>query len=96
MLTGGQVISEELGLKLENVTVEQLGRAKRVVVDKDNTTIIGGGGDTKRDRWPHRADPARDREDHQRLRPREAAGAAGEARPAASPSSGSVRPPKPR
>jgi chaperonin GroEL len=47
VLTGGQVISEELGLKLENVTIEQLGRAKRVVVDKDNTTIIGGSGDRK-------------------------------------------------
>jgi len=43
-LTGGQVISEELGLKLEDVELAQLGRAKRVVVDKDNTTIIGGGG----------------------------------------------------
>ena len=42
------MISEELGLKLENVTLEQLGRAKRVVVDKDNTTIIGGGGDRAR------------------------------------------------
>jgi chaperonin GroEL len=44
-LTGGQVISEELGLKLESVTLDQLGRAKRVVADKDNTTIIGGGGE---------------------------------------------------
>ena len=47
VLTGGQVISDELGLKLEHVTLEQLGRAKRVVVDKDNTTIIGGAGDRK-------------------------------------------------
>jgi len=47
-LTGAMVVSEELGLTLEHVTVEQLGRAKRVVVDKDNTTIIGGGGDRKR------------------------------------------------
>ena len=47
ILTGAQVISEDLGLKLENVTMEQLGRAKRVVVDKDNTTIIGGSGDSK-------------------------------------------------
>jgi chaperonin GroEL len=47
-LTGAQVVSEELGLTLEHVTIEQLGRAKRVVVDKDNTTIIGGGGDRKR------------------------------------------------
>jgi chaperonin GroEL len=47
-LTGAQVVAEELGLTLEHVTVEQLGRAKRVVVDKDNTTIIGGGGDKTR------------------------------------------------
>jgi chaperonin GroEL len=46
-LTGGQVISEELGIKLEHVSLQQLGKAKRVVVDKDNTTIIGGGGDRK-------------------------------------------------
>jgi chaperonin GroEL len=44
VLTGGQVISEELGLKLENATLEGLGRAKRVVIDKDNTTIIDGKG----------------------------------------------------
>jgi chaperonin GroEL len=44
ILTGGQVIAEELGLKLENVKASDLGRAKRVVVDKDNTTIIGGAG----------------------------------------------------
>jgi chaperonin GroEL len=47
ILTGGQVIAEELGLKLENVEIGQLGRAKRVVVDKDTTTVIGGGGDPK-------------------------------------------------
>lgn len=47
VLTGGQVIAEELGLKLENAKIEQLGRAKRVVIDKDNTTIIGGAGDRK-------------------------------------------------
>jgi chaperonin GroEL len=44
VLAGGMVISEELGLKLENVGLSQLGQAKRVVVDKDNTTIIGGTG----------------------------------------------------
>src|SRR5262249_17940581 len=47
ILTGGQVISEELGLKLENVTLKDLGRAKRVVVDKDNTTLIDGAGPKK-------------------------------------------------
>ncbi len=46
-LTGGQVIAEELGLKLEHANLEQLGRCKRVVVDKDNTTIIGGAGERK-------------------------------------------------
>ncbi|MFO0743198.1 MAG: chaperonin GroEL [Labilithrix sp.] len=44
-LTGGQVIAEELGLKLENVTISDLGRAKRVALDKDNTTIVDGAGD---------------------------------------------------
>jgi chaperonin GroEL len=47
-LTGAMVVSEDLGLVLEHVTIEQLGRAKRVVADKDKTTIIGGGGDRKR------------------------------------------------
>jgi chaperonin GroEL len=47
VLTGAEVISEELGLKLENVGMQQLGRAKRVVVDKDTTTIVGGAGDRK-------------------------------------------------
>ena len=47
ILTGGQVISEELGLKLENVTLKDLGRAKKVVIDKDNTTIIDGAGARK-------------------------------------------------
>jgi chaperonin GroEL len=45
ILTGGRFIAEELGLKLENVGIESLGKAKRVIVDKDNTTIVGGGGD---------------------------------------------------
>jgi chaperonin GroEL len=47
VLTGGQVIAEELGFKLVNVKIEQLGTAKRVVVDKDNATIIGGAGGRK-------------------------------------------------
>jgi chaperonin GroEL len=45
ILTGGQVISEEVGLKLENATLDLLGRAKRVIIDKDNTTIVDGHGD---------------------------------------------------
>jgi chaperonin GroEL len=43
-LTGGKAVTEDLGIKLENVKVEDLGRAKKVVIDKDNTTIIEGGG----------------------------------------------------
>jgi chaperonin GroEL len=45
VLTGGQVISEEVGFKLENAVVSDLGRAKRIVVDKDNTTLIDGAGE---------------------------------------------------
>src|SRR2546426_6217761 len=48
ILTGGQVISEELGLKLENIKLTDLGRAKRVTIDKDNTTIVEGYGDPKK------------------------------------------------
>ncbi|GHT44945.1 60 kDa chaperonin 2 [Planctomycetales bacterium] len=44
ILTGGQVISEDLGIKLENVTLEQLGSAQQITVDKDNTVIVKGGG----------------------------------------------------
>jgi len=44
ILTGAKVVAEELGLKLENVTLTELGKAKRVVSDRENTTIIGGGG----------------------------------------------------
>jgi chaperonin GroEL len=47
ILTGGQLIAEELGIKLENVTFDQLGQAKRVVLDKDRTTVIGGAGDAQ-------------------------------------------------
>src|SRR2546425_1033954 len=44
VLTGGQAVSEDLGLKLENLTLKDLGRAKKITVDKDNTTIIEGAG----------------------------------------------------
>ena len=45
ILTNGEVITEEMGLKLENTTLSQLGRARRVVVGKDTTTIVDGAGD---------------------------------------------------
>src|SRR5438045_3023384 len=44
ILTGGQVISEDLGIKLENVTLDMLGRAKKIMIEKENTTIVDGGG----------------------------------------------------
>ncbi|HEY1944648.1 MAG TPA: chaperonin GroEL, partial [Roseiarcus sp.] len=47
ILTGGQAISEDLGIKLENVTLAMLGKAKKVMIDKENTTIVNGGGKKK-------------------------------------------------
>jgi chaperonin GroEL len=47
VLTGGQAISEDLGIKLENVTIAMLGKAKKVMIDKENTTIVNGGGKKK-------------------------------------------------
>ena len=47
ILTGGQMISEELGIKLEAITVKDLGSAKRIIIDKDNTTIVDGAGNKK-------------------------------------------------
>ena len=79
ILTGGKAITEDLGIKLENVKLEDLGRAKRVTIDKDNTTIVDGARQARRHRRPREADPQPDREDHLRLRPREAPGAAGQA-----------------
>ena len=78
-LTGGQVVAPEVGLKLDQVGLEVLGQARRVVVTKDNTTIVDGGGDTGRGRRPRQPDQGRDREHRLRLGPREAPGAAGEA-----------------
>src|SRR5207244_6923746 len=47
ILTGGKAITEDLGIKLENIKLEDLGRAKKVVVEKDNTTLVEGAGKTK-------------------------------------------------
>ena len=80
VLTAGQMISEDLGIKLENVTLEMLGRAKRVRIEKENTTIIDGAGKKKDIEAPRRADQGADRGDDLGLRPREAPGAPGEAR----------------
>ena len=74
-LTGGQVIAPEVGLKLDQVGLEVLGTARRVVVTKDNTTIVDGAGDAGRGRGPGQPDQGRDREHRLRLGPREAPGA---------------------
>ena len=80
ILTGGQAISEDLGIKLENVTINMLGRAKKVMIDKENTTIVHGAGKKADIEARVDADQGADRGDHLRLRSREAAGAAGQAR----------------
>ena len=80
VLTGGELISEDLGIKLENVTVQMLGKAKRVTITKDDTTIVDGAGKKADIEAPHRPDQAADRGHHLRLRQGEAAGASGQAR----------------
>jgi chaperonin GroEL len=68
ILTGGQVISEDLGIKLENVTLDMLGTAKKVAITKETTTIVDGAGskDDIRAAW---SDQGADRGNHFRLRP---------------------------
>ena len=79
ILTGGQVISEEVGLKLESTGIELLGQARKVVVTKDETTIVEGAGDA--DQIDGRVNQIRAEieKSRLRLRPREAAGAPGQA-----------------
>ena len=79
ILSGAEVITEEMGLKLENTKLSQLGRARKVVVDKDSTTIVDGAGDSEGIKSRIKQLKRRDREHRLGLRPREAAGAAGEA-----------------
>ena len=90
ILTGGTVISEDLGIKLENVTLDMLGRAKKVAIDKENTTIVDGVGKKIEIEARVEADQGADRGDDLGLRPREAAGASWRSSPAAWPSSRSA------
>ena len=80
ILTGGRAITEDLGIKLENIKLEDLGKAKKVTIDKDNTTIVEGARHDGGHRGPRQADPRAGRGHDLGLRPREAAGAAREAR----------------
>ena len=61
ILTNGQVISEDLGIKLENVTLDMLGSAKKVVINKDDTTVVDGVGEKSANRRPHQPDSQADR-----------------------------------
>ena len=78
VLTGGQFLSEDLGLKLENVTLEQLGNAEKVIITKEDTTIVNGGGTREAVVRSRFADSRTDRFDRFRLRPRKARRAFGE------------------
>ncbi len=79
ILTGGQFISDDLGLKLENVGPGNARHVRRLVITKENTTIVGGKGDKAAIAGRSDADQAPDREHRQQLRQGEAAGAAGQA-----------------
>ena len=95
ILTGGEVITEEMGLKLENTQISQLGRARRVVIAKDNTTIVDGAGEPT----PSRAASTRSRRRSRTPTPTSIARScrsASPSSPAVSPSSRSARPPRRR
>ena len=96
ILTGGQVIAEELGLKLENVTISDLGRAKRVTIDKDNTTIVDGAGEKEKIKGRIAEIRAPDREHHAATTTARSSRSASRSSSAASRSSRSARRPRPR
>jgi chaperonin GroEL len=70
ILTGGTVVSEERGLTLEKTTLEMLGTAERVTIDKDNTTVVNGAGNSARHQYACRANQISNRKHHVRLRQR--------------------------
>ena len=80
VLTGGQVVSEDLGIKLENVTLDMLGEAKKVEITKDETTVVDGAGKQKEIDERVNQIKAQIEETTERLRPRKAAGAPRQAR----------------
>ena len=93
ILTGGQVISEEVGLKLENADLDLLGRARKVVVTKDETTIVEGAGDRTRSRAGSTRSAPRSRSRTPTTTARSSRSASPSS-PAASPSSRRARPPR--
>ena len=96
ILTGGKAITEDLGIKLENIKLEDLGKAKKITIDKDNTTIVEGAGSVGRNRGPRQADPRRRSRTPPPTTTARSCRSGSRSSWAASPSSRSVRPPRPR
>ena len=96
ILTGGSMIAEDLGIKLENVTLKDLGRAKRITIDKDNTTIVDGAGKKADIEARVKTDPRPDRGDHLATTTARSCRSASPSWSAAWPSSTSAPPPRPR
>ena len=96
ILTGGRAITEDLGIKLEYVKIEDLGRAKKVTIDKDNTTIVEGAGDSAANRRPRQADSALKSKTRPPTTIARNCRSGWRSWSAASPSSRSEPPPKPR
>ena len=96
VLTGGTAIFKDLGIALDSVKLSDLGTAKKVTIDAENTTIIGGAG--KKEAIDGRAEQIRNEidDDRQRLRPREAARAAGQAGRRRGPDQRAAPRPKPK
>ena len=94
VLTGGKVISEDLGIKLESVKLEDLGRAKKITIDKDNTTIVDGAGKDADVRRASRPSARRSRTPRRTTTARSCR-SAWRSSSAASRSSASARPPRP-
>jgi chaperonin GroEL (HSP60 family) len=95
ILTGGKAITEDLGIKLENIKLEDLGKAKKVTIDKDNTTIVEGAGTRRRSRAASSRSARRSRTPPRTTTARSCR-SGWRSWSAASPSSRSVRPPRPR
>ena len=79
ILTGGKCLTEDLGIKLESISLEDLGRAKSIVVEKENTTIVEGGGKASEIQGRVNQIPPSDRGNHLGLRPRETSRTSGQA-----------------
>jgi chaperonin GroEL len=95
VLTGGKVITEDLGIKLENVDLADLGSAKRITIDKENTTIVEGAGKKQPTSGPGQPDPRRSRRPPPTTTARSSRSVSPSS-PAVWPSSTSAPPPRPR